>query len=195
MEKDPFKQFSLWYGDVLQSGVDLPNAFTLSTASRDGEPSSRVLLLKGCDERGFTFYTNSLSRKARQMKFNPRASMCFFWNSLERQIRIEGRIGKVGNAEADEYFAQRPRGSKIGAWASHQGEILRGREELEEKFSLCDAEFSNSAEIPRPPFWNGYRLIPSVFEFWQGRKDRMHDRIRYGIDKKRGDWTIERLAP
>ncbi len=195
IESDPFKQFSLWYEDALQSGIDLPNAFILSTASPDGAPSSRVLLLKGSEGGGYSFYTNSLSRKGKEMDSNPRASMCFFWNSLERQIRIEGRIEIVKDAEADDYFAQRPRGSRIGAWASPQGEVVSGREELEQKFALYEEKFKNSATVLRPPFWKGYRLVPSVFEFWQGRKNRMHDRIRYGMKEKPGGWVMERLAP
>lgn len=193
IDRDPFKQFSLWYQDACDSGIDLPNAFTLSTASKDGAPSSRVLLLKNSGENGFVFYTNSLSRKALEVDSNPRAAICFFWNILERQVRIEGGIEVVKDSEADDYFAQRPRESRIGAWASVQGRVVSGRGELDKEFALRVAEFGNSETIPRPPFWKGYRVVPSVFEFWQGRANRMHDRIRY---RKDGPiWVIERLAP
>ena len=190
---DPFKQFDVWYEEALESGIDLPNAFTLSTAA--GAPSSRVLLLKSCGERGFVFYTNSFSRKAREMQSNPRASICFFWSILERQVRIEGAIETVDNMEADEYFAKRPRESQIGAWASPQGKVVRGRKELDERFARYEAEFKNTTSIPRPPFWKGYNLVPGRFEFWQGRANRMHDRIAYTAEEISGGWTIERIAP
>ncbi len=192
---DPFRQFDLWYEDAENGGVDMPNAFTLSTASLDGAPSSRVLLLKGSGARGFVFYTNSLSRKGREMESNPRASICFFWKALERQVRIEGVIETVDDREADKYFAGRPRESRIGAWASPQGEVVSGRKELDEKFARCESRFREVASVPRPPFWKGYRLVPSMFEFWQGRTNRMHDRIRYRRNEKPDGWTIERLAP
>ncbi len=192
---DPFRQFDLWYGDAENSGIDLPNAFTLSTASTGGVVSSRVLLLKSFNESGFVFYTNSLSRKGKEMGSNPRASICFFWSILERQVRIEGGVETVDDKEADDYFSRRPRESRIGAWASPQGKVVSGREELEEMFARREAEFKDRSEIPRPPFWKGYRIIPSVFEFWQGRRNRMHDRIKYRLNKKSDGWIIERLAP
>lgn len=191
---DPFGQFSLWYEDAVRSGADLPNAFALSTASGAGDPSCRMLLLKEADGRGFVFYTNSLSRKGREMSHNPRVSACFFWGALERQVRIEGAAEAVSEEEADRYFETRPRASSIGAWASPQDEVVSGRKELEDGFRKYEARFEGSHSIPRPPHWKGYRIVPSVFEFWQGRENRMHDRIRYRADKARG-WMIERLAP
>lgn len=192
VSKDPFEQFDLWYTDAKNAGIDLPNAFTLSTAA-GGNPSSRTLLLKGADKSGFVFYTNSLSRKGAELKSAPRAAMCFFWVSMERQVRVEGKVEKVGDNEADAYFATRPRMSAIGAWASPQGEVVNGRSELDELFAQREKEFKNTDKIPRPPFWEGYRVVPSVFEFWQGRKNRMHDRIRYRMGG--GGWVVERLAP
>lgn len=190
---DPFKQFLVWYKDACDSGMDLPNAFTLSTASKDGAPSSRVLLLKNFNENSFVFYTNSLSRKASEMDSNPHVAICFFWNVLERQVRIGGQIESVEDSEADDYFAQRPRESRIGAWASIQGRVVSGRDEIDKEFARRAVQFENSETIPRPPFWKGYRVVPSVFEFWQGRANRMHDRIRYR--KEESDWIVERLAP
>ncbi len=192
---DPFKQFDAWHTEAREYGIDLPNAFTLSTATAGGVPSSRVLLLKSYGECGFVFYTNSLSRKAREMQSNPRASICFFWNILERQVRIEGAIETIDDKEADKYFAQRPRESQIGAWASPQGKVVSGRKELDERFTRYEAEFRNTTSIPRPAFWKGYRLAPGRFEFWQGRANRMHDRIAYTTDETSGGWTIERIAP
>ena len=191
---DPFRQFSLWYEEAVKSGVDLPNAFALSTASDGGKPSCRMLLLKEADGRGFVFYTNSMSRKGLEMAENPRVSACFFWSAFERQVRIEGVVGEVSEKEADDYFASRPRASQLGAWASPQGRVVSGRGELEESFRSCEDRFSGLPQIPRPPHWKGYRITPSVFEFWQGRENRMHDRIRHRLDKN-GRWIIERLAP
>lgn len=192
---DPFRQFAVWYKDAEDSGIDLPNAFTFSTASADGVPSSRVLLLKGRDSRGFVFYTNSRSRKGAEIDSNPRASICFFWSALERQVRVEGGIEAVDDREADDYFARRPRESQIGAWASPQGEVVDGRGDLDARFAGYSAKFEKSLSVPRPPFWKGYRLSPSVFEFWQGRPNRMHDRIRYRLEEGSSGWVIERLAP
>lgn len=195
VDPDPFGQFALWYKDAEDSGVGIPNAFALSTASADGVPSSRILLLKDFSASGFVFYTNSRSRKGAEIRVNPRAAICFFWQSLERQVRIEGAIETVDDREADRYFAQRPRESRIGAWASPQGEVVSGRGELDENFARFKARFKDSVSIPRPPFWKGYRLVPSVFEFWQGRPNRMHDRIRYGRNGESDGWAIERVAP
>lgn len=195
VDPDPFRQFALWYKDAEDSGVEIHNAFSLSTASADGAPSSRILLLKDFGASGFVFYTNSRSRKGAEIKANPRAAICFFWQSLERQVRIEGGIETVDDREADRYFAQRPRESRIGAWASPQGEVVSGRGELDGNFARFKARFKDSVSIPRPPFWKGYRLVPSVFEFWQGRPNRMHDRIRYRRNGKSDGWAIERVAP
>lgn len=192
IDSDPFKQFSVWYKDATDSGMDLPNAFALSTASLFGVPSTRMLLLKEADESSFVFYTNSLSRKGAEMEKNPAVSACFFWNVLERQVRVEGVVSPVTDQEADSYFATRPRESRIGAWASPQGEVVGGREYLEQRFKQFQKRFEGS-EIPRPEHWKGYRIVPSVFEFWQGRENRMHDRIRYRTNS--GTWKIERLAP
>lgn len=191
---DPFRQFSLWYEEAAKSGVDLPNAFALSTVSGAGKPSGRMVLLKESDGRGFVFYTNSMSRKGAEMAENPRVSACFFWSALERQVRIEGAAAEISEKEADDYFSSRPRASQLGAWASEQGKVVSGRGELEESFRKYEDRFNGAPQIPRPPHWKGYRITPSVFEFWQGRENRMHDRIRYRLDES-GLWVIERLAP
>jgi pyridoxamine 5'-phosphate oxidase len=189
---DPFAQFHTWWKQAIESEIDEVNAMTLATANKNGHPSARIVLLKDADETGFVFYTNYNSSKGIQLEENPFAALVFFWKELERQIRIEGTIAKVDEPESDAYFASRPRESKIGAWASAQSNIVVSRTELEAK--VAEIEKKYPGEIPRPPHWGGYRLIPDSVEFWQGRPGRLHDRLRYSKGEE-NNWTIERLAP
>lgn len=188
---DPFAQFGSWLDDALRSGVHLPNAMTLATANKTGRPSARTVLLKGFDSRGFVFYTNYRSRKGRELEENPQAMLHFCWKELERQIGIEGTVERVSAAESDEYFAARPLGSRLSALVSPQSETVPSRDFLETAFKDASKRWRNSP--PRPGHWGGFRLAPLSFEFWQGRKDRLHDRIRYRPSG--GAWKIERLAP
>jgi pyridoxamine 5'-phosphate oxidase len=189
---DPFKQFERWFHATNASGLHLPNALILATADEHGVPAARAVLLKDYDQNGFVFYTNYLSRKGRELDANPNACLLFSWEELERQVRIEGPVEKVSATESDQYFATRPLGSRLGAWASPQSEVLPDRAALEAR--LADAKQRYGDAVPRPPHWGGFRVAPHTIEFWQGRENRLHDRIRY----RRGetaDWTIERLAP
>jgi len=188
---DPFAQFGNWFDEALQSGIALPNAMTLATATSKGRPSARAVLLKGFDARGFVFYTNYRSRKGRELEQNPQAMLLFCWEGLERQVGIEGRVEQVPAAEADEYFASRPLGARLSAIVSPQSEPVAGREDLETRLEEAAKRWRDAP--PRPPHWGGYRLRPDRFEFWQGRKDRLHDRLCYR--KSVGAWKIERLAP
>ncbi|HET9057348.1 MAG TPA: pyridoxamine 5'-phosphate oxidase [Chitinophagaceae bacterium] len=190
---EPYSQFTKWWNEAVASDIDEVNAMTLATASADGIPSARIVLLKGYDENGFVFFTNYQSYKARQIAENPRASLLFFWKELERQVRIDGLIEKVSDAESDDYFFSRPEGSKIGAWASPQSHVIAGREWLEQKVEEVKALFGNK-EIKRPSHWGGYRVRAVGFEFWQGRSSRLHDRVQYTLQEN-GSWLIERLAP
>ena len=192
VERNPFDQFHAWFQDALDAHIPLANAFALATADRKGRPSVRAVLLKGFDERGFVFYTSYRSRKGRELEQNPYASALFWWEPLERQIRIDGRVEKLSARESDEYFRSRPLGSRLGAWASPQSEVLPDRAALEAR--LAEATRRHGEQPPRPPEWGGMRLIASEFEFWQGRPDRLHDRIAYRGDSASG-WRIERLAP
>lgn len=189
---DPFLQFENWFADALNGGLQYPNAFVLSTCTRESKPSARILLLKGIDPEGFVFYTNYESRKSNEIAENGNASMTFFWSKLERQIRIEGVLKKVSVAESDEYFKTRPRGSQAGAWVSPQSKVIPGREALDVSHEWFLKE-NEGKEISRPPFWGGYRLYPERIEFWQGRTNRLHDRILYSLEND--EWKIERLAP
>ena len=193
LDPDPFSQFDAWYREVLDSEADFPNAVTLSTASAGGVPSSRVVLLKGCDSRGFSFYSNSLSRKGREIAENPFASLCFWWPEFERQVKVEGEVSFLPDAEADEYFASRPRRSRAAARVSRQSEVLRSRRLLEESYESLLLE-RKGKDIPRPDFWKGYVVKPERFEFWQGRENRLHDRFRY-LRRPEGGWEISRLYP
>lgn len=191
--KDPFTQFSKWWKEALDAGADEVNAMTLATASADAMPDARIVLLKGFDDRGFTFFTNYDSSKGEQLLENPRAALVFFWKELERQVRISGLVVQVTFQESDDYFNSRPEGSRIGAWTSPQSQVIESREWLEEKEKQFKEEFSGG-EIRRPPHWGGYRVRPTRIEFWQGRPGRLHDRLLYSLQEK-GDWKIQRLAP
>ena len=189
---DPFAQFDTWFSAVLGTTIALPNSVMLATATANGRPSVRAVLLKGVDPRGFVFFTNYASRKGRELEQNPQACLLFCWEDLERQIRIEGRVERISAAESDEYFASRPLGSRIGAWASPQSEAVASREVLESR--VKDKATSHGDNPPRPPHWGGYRVLPELFEFWQGRKNRLHDRIVY-LPGASGTWTRSRIAP
>ena len=189
---DPIALFRDWFAQALVAELAEPNAMSLATVSADGRPSVRVVLLKRFDEEGFTFFTNYESRKGRELAANPFAALAFWWHEFERQVRIEGRVGKVSPVESDEYFALRPLGSRLGAWASGQSEILARRESLDLRYTELAARYADG-NVPRPPHWGGYRLVPDAIEFWQGRANRLHDRIRF---RRSGDaWERERLAP
>lgn len=190
---DPVQQFDHWFREALNSELPEPNAMTLATASRDGRPGARTVLLKGFDHQGFVFYTNYESRKGQEIAENPRVALLFTWLELERQIRIEGTAGRVGPEEAEAYFQSRPKGSQVGAWASPQSRVVAGREVLEQKLEELNETFKHDENLPLPPFWGGYRVYPDCFEFWQGRENRLHDRVRY--TRMETGWKIERLAP
>lgn len=191
VSKDPFKQFEKWFQDVLKSGFLEPNAMTLATATKAGKPSARIVLLKGIHDNGFVFYTNYKSKKGKEIEENPYGSLLFYWDKLERQIRIEGTIEKVSQKESEEYFNTRPYKSRVGAWASKQSSVIESRSAIVKEFLKYMMKFKN--HVPLPDVWGGYRLIPDSFEFWQGRPNRLHDRVRY-IKNKSG-WKIDRLAP
>lgn len=193
LDKSPFRQFGRWFEDAKAQQPELPEAMTVSTAGADGIVTSRVCLLKDFDERGFVFYTNYNSRKGVQISDNPRVSLCFFWPVLDRQVRIEGVAVKTTAEEADAYFATRPRGSQLGAWASSQSAVIPGRGDLDQRFHELEKNYRDR-EVPRPPHWGGYRIIPVEIEFWQGRADRLHDRFVYRLREPK-DWIIERLSP
>jgi pyridoxamine 5'-phosphate oxidase len=190
---DPFALFRRWFDQALAGGMHEPNAFALATATADGAPSVRIVLLKMLDDRGFTFFTNYDSRKARELAANPRVAMVFPWHALERQVRVEGTVEVVTPAESDAYFLTRPLGSRLGAWASAQSAVISDRAFLEARHAELMAKYPDG-NVPRPPNWGGYRVLPEVFEFWQGRPSRLHDRIRF-TRTAAGAWTRERLSP
>lgn len=197
---DPVEQFERWFGDALAANIPDANAMTLATADATGAPSARIVLLRGVEGGEFVFFTNYEGRKARELAANPRAALLFFWQPLERQVRVEGTVGRVSPARSDAYFATRPRGSRVAAWASDQSAVVENRAALEALFRECEAKFAG-VDPPRPPFWGGYALRPRAFEFWQGGRDRLHDRIAYvrepgaGAAEAEGTWRRERLAP
>jgi pyridoxamine 5'-phosphate oxidase len=193
LDPDPIRQYLSWFEEAAQSGVAESNAMALATATPEGRPSVRMVLLRGVDSRGFAFFTNYESRKARELEANPHGALVFFWHELERQVRVEGRVERVTGSESDAYFRSRPKGARIGAWASPQSDVIAGREVLESRFGELENQYPDG-EVPRPANWGGYRLVPDSIEFWQGRPNRLHDRLRYTKSEK-GSWRIERLAP
>lgn len=192
VSKDPILQFQHWYEQFEATSPKDPNAFVLSTVDEEGKPHSRVLLLKGVDQGGFEFYTNYHSDKGQQLAQNPFASMCFFWSEQERQVRVEGKVEKLAEQESTAYFKSRPHGSQVGAWVSPQSQAIDSRDILEERAAMYSEKYKD--EVPRPPHWGGYRLMPTRIELWQGRSSRLHDRLLYEQDD-RGEWQIKRLAP
>lgn len=194
MDADPIAQFQHWFSDAIQASVPEPNAMTLATATPDGAPAARLVLLKGAGPDGLVFFTNYESRKAREIAANARVALVCYWHELARQVRIEGYAARVSREESEAYFHSRPRESQIGAWASRQSSPLKSRDELEQTFAAQQKEFEGR-EVPLPPSWGGYRVTPRVFEFWQGRANRLHDRIRYTREDEASPWRMERLAP
>lgn len=192
-ERDPIELFVEWFGAAAEAGIFLPESVALATATPDGMPSARMVLLKDVDEAGFVFYTNLGSRKAKELDANPSASLLFHWSVLERQVRVEGQAERISDEEARGYFATRGRGSAIGAWASRQSDTLPTPDALKERVRRFEAEFKTGEAIPLPPFWGGYRLVPTAIEFWQGRANRLHDRLLF---ERTGDtWSHRRLYP
>ena len=195
IDPDPFRQFAVWYAEAQAAAIVEPNAFTLATATADGVPSARTVLLKGFDRRGVVFYTNYESTKAADLAANPRAAVLFFWKELERQVRIVGAVERISREESDAYFRSRPLGSRLGATVSPQSQVIPDRRWLAERFAALAARYAEpDAVVSLPDFWGGYRVMPATFEFWQGRQNRLHDRLRYVSDGA-GGWRIERLAP
>ncbi len=190
-DRDPLRQFERWFEDALRAQLPLPNAMTLATVGADGAPSARVVLLKGIEGGGFSFYTNYRSSKARELEARSSACLVFMWSQLERQVRIDGRIERVSGAESDAYYASRPLGARLSAWASPQSERVASRDILEKAMAAARERYGEMP--PRPPHWGGYRVLPTEIEFWQGRADRLHDRLLY--TREGGDWRIVRLAP
>lgn len=189
---DPIREFERWLEQAMRAELVEPTAMTLATASPDGAPSARIVLLKGLDERGFVFFTDYRSQKGAELDANPRGALVFFWKELERQVRVTGTVARTGRDESEAYYRTRPLPSRLGAWASHQSRPIADRAWLEERLREATARYAGS-EPPLPPHWGGYRLTPATVEFWQGRPSRLHDRIRYVRDGER--WRIERLAP
>jgi pyridoxamine 5'-phosphate oxidase len=193
LARDPFRQFEKWFQEVEAAKVPEPNAAVLASATRDGRPSARTVLLKGVDGRGFVFYTNYDSRKGRELEANPRATLVFPWIGLERQVIVEGPVVKVAREESEAYFHSRPLASQLAAWASAQSSIIAGRAVLEEAMKAVERKYAGK-EAPLPPNWGGFRLAPETVEFWQGRRSRLHDRLRFRREAG-GGWVVERLAP
>jgi pyridoxamine 5'-phosphate oxidase len=192
MIDDPLERFQDWFREAEQAGVEVPEAMTLATAAADGAPSARMVLLKGADEHGFVFYTGYVSRKAGELEENPRAALVFYWRPLGKQVRVEGRVERVSEAESAAYFATRPRGSQLAAWASQQSHPLASRDALERRYAELEDEYEGR-EVERPRHWGGFRLRPDAIEFWEHRENRLHNRSRY--TRAREGWRVERLAP
>lgn len=190
---DPIQQFKTWFEQAVSAEILEPNAMTLATTTSDGKPSARIVLLKGVDERGFAFYTNYNSLKGQQLSQNPHAALVFWWAELERQVRIEGRVEKLSAQESENYYHSRPRNSQLGAWVSNQSQVIDSRAVLDRQLEELQQKYTHR-EIPRPPHWGGFRVIPSTLEFWQGRPSRLHDRLRYRLTTEKR-WVRERLAP
>jgi pyridoxamine 5'-phosphate oxidase len=193
VDGDPLRQFLSWMDEALHAELLEPNAMTLATASRDGHPSARVVLLKAADPMGFVFFTDARSRKGEELGANPVAALVFWWGELERQVRITGSVMRVSDADSDAYFTSRPEGSRISAWASHQSQVVQDRAQLETHWADAAKHYA-SGDPPRPAYWGGFRVVPEEFEFWQGRPDRLHDRIRYRRAPG-GTWLVQRLSP
>lgn len=192
VDPNPVKQFQKWWNEAIMSNIEEPNAMTLATSNHKGKPSARIVLLKGLSNDGFAFFTNYESRKGQELKENPYASLLFFWKELERQVRVEGTVVKADEEKSNEYFFSRPALSKIGAWSSPQSSVIKSRDHLEENVLKYQRQFSDGT-IPRPPYWGGYVVKPALIEFWQGRPNRLHDRLQYTLTNN--TWVIERLAP
>lgn len=192
VDPDPFRQFELWFEQALSAGMLEPNAMTLATSDSSGQPQARTVLLKSFDRNGFVLYTSYQGRKAREMEENPKVCLLFYWAELERQVRIAGTASRVSEAESDDYFASRPVGHQLGAWVSNQSTVIAGREVLEASLASVAKRFE-PGPVPRPPYWGGFRVLPAAFEFWQGRPNRLHDRLEY---LPAGDsWSFRRLSP
>lgn len=191
---DPFLQFRKWFQEAMDARLPEPNAMTLATCTPDGYPSARIVLLKGFTPEGFEFYTNYDSRKGGQLRANPRAALVFLWLELQRQVRIEGRVERLAPVKSTEYFQSRPKGSQVGAWASPQSRVISAREVLEQEVERLEKQYAAVEKLPRPDNWGGYLVIPHRFEFWQGRSNRLHDRIQYRRMETEA-WELERLAP
>jgi pyridoxamine 5'-phosphate oxidase len=191
---DPLVQFARWFAEATDAEVPDHTAMTLATATPDGAPSARIVLLKGFDERGFVFFTDYRSRKGAELEANPRAALVLYWGPLDRQVRISGTVAPTSRQESERYFQTRPLGSRLGAWTSHQSRVIPGREALEADLRETEERFK-SGEVPLPPHWGGYRVTPQAIEFWQGRESRLHDRIRYVRAGESGPWKVERLSP
>jgi len=193
IELNPITQFQRWWTEAINSQIEEANAMTVATASSDGIPAARTMLLKGFDDTGFIFFTNYKSYKAMHLEENPKACLVFFWKELERQVRITGLVKKIPEKDSDDYFLSRPSGSQVGAWASNQSQVIESREWLEKRYLELSEQFKNK-DLKRPEYWGGYKLTPVIIEFWQGRPSRLHDRIQYSIIED-GSWKIERLSP
>ena len=193
VDRDPIRQFQSWLDQATEADVPEPHAMTVATATPEGVPSARIVLLRGVDERGFTFFTNYDGRKGGEIEANPAAALVFFWQQIERQVRVEGKVVRVSEAESDDYFRGRPTKSKLGAWVSKQSEVIPDRAHLEKEMEAIQDRFPGETVL-RPPHWGGYRVVPSTIEFWQGRRSRLHDRVVFRREPGE-DWRIERLAP
>lgn len=194
--ESPIKQFQKWFKEAQEANIAEPNIMTLATATADGIPSARIMLLKGADEEGFRFYTNHESKKGQQLEENPNVALVFFWEALQRQVRIQGQVSLLSEADSTAYFQSRPKGSQIGAWVSPQSQVLTDRTLLEDEVKKVSEEYHNQDKLPKPPHWGGYIVKPYQIEFWQGRSSRLHDRLRYTLTELTPKkWKIERLAP